>query len=94
MLQEPDSEEEWYELAQDFERKLNFPHAIGAIDGKHVMLQAPVNSGTEFYNYKHFFSIVLIALVDADYCFRYVDVSCQGRLSEGGGVFKNTRLYI
>lgn len=56
------------------------------------MLQAPINSGTEFYNYKHFFSIVLFALVDADYCFRYVDVGCQGRLSDGG-VFKNTKLY-
>lgn len=62
------------------------------MDGKHVMIQAPVNSGTEFYNYKHFFSIVLFALVDADYCFRYVDIGCQGRLSDGG-VFKNTNLY-
>jgi len=61
LLQAPDSEEEWLEIAQDFERKWNFPHVIGALDGKHVMLQAPVNSGTEYYNYKHFFSIVLMA---------------------------------
>jgi hypothetical protein len=74
LLQAPDSEEEWLEIAHDFERKWNFPHVIGALDGKHVMLQAPVNSGTEYYNYKHFFSIVLMALVEADYCFRYVDV--------------------
>lgn len=92
MLQAPDSEEEWLEIAHDFERKWNFPHVIGALDGKHVMLQAPVNSGTEYYNYKHFFSIVLMALVDADYCFRYVDVGCKGRRSDGG-VFKNTKLY-
>lgn len=92
MLQVPDSEEEWLEIAQDFERKWNFPHVIGALDGKHVMLEAPVNSGTEYYNYKHFFSIVLMALVDADYCFRYVDVGCKGRRSDGG-VFKNTKLY-
>lgn len=62
------------------------------MDGKHVMLQTPMNSGTEYYNYKHFFSIVLFALVDADYNFLYVDVGCQGRISDGG-VFKNTQLF-
>ncbi|XP_046141226.1 uncharacterized protein LOC123987698 isoform X1 [Osmia bicornis bicornis] len=50
------------------------------------------NSGTEYHNYKNFFSIVLFALVDADYNFMYVDVGCQGRISDGG-VFKNTNLY-
>lgn len=79
-------------MSKEFEDKWQFPHAIGAMDGKHVIIQAPLNSGTEFYNYKHFFSIVLFALVDADYCFRYVDIGCQGSLSDGG-VFKNSKLY-
>lgn len=56
---------------------------------KHVMLQAPWNSGTDYYNNKQFFSVVMFALVDADYNFIYVDVGCQGRISDGG-VFKNT----
>lgn len=92
MLQLPETENEWLAVAKEFEENWNFPHAIGAMDGKHVCLQAPLNSGTEFYNYKHFSSIVLLALVDANYNFMYVNVGCQGRISDGG-VFKNTSLY-
>lgn len=44
------------------------------MDGKRVMIQAPLNSGTEYHNYKNFFIIVLFALVDADYNFMYTDV--------------------
>jgi hypothetical protein len=62
------------------------------MDGNHVMLKAPWNSFTEYYYYKNFFSIVLFALVEANYNFMYVDVGCQGRISDGG-VFKNTNMY-
>lgn len=35
---------------------------------------------------------MLLAVVDANYCFTYAQVGCQGRISDGG-VFKNTKLY-
>lgn len=61
------------------------------MDGKHIVLQAPFNSGTDFYNYKSYFSIVLFAVVDAEYKFIFVDVGTQGRISDGG-VFNNSIL--
>lgn len=85
-------EEEWLKVAQQFEEKWNFPHCCGSVDGKHVVLQAPFNTGSDYYNYKSTFSIVLMALVDADYCFQFVDIGCQGRISDGG-VFRNTKLF-
>lgn len=88
----PNNPEDWARHAKKFKEVWNFPHCLGAIDGKHVMLQAPINTGSEYFNYKSFFSIVLFALVDADYNFIFADVGCQGRISDGG-VFKNSLLW-
>lgn len=88
----PTSTEQWLNIAQQFEEKWNYPHCLGAIDGKHCVLQAPINSGSDYYNYKSTFSIVLMGVADADYCFVYADVGCQERISDGG-VFRNTSFY-
>ncbi len=48
--------------------------------------------GSYYFNYKHTFSIVLLAIVDADYKLLYVDIGCNGRISDGG-VFKNCNMY-
>mgnify|MGYP001794717628 CR=1 FL=1 len=41
-----------------FEREWSFPGCVGAIDGKHVTIQAPRLSGSEFFNYKKSFRLV------------------------------------
>jgi len=70
---------------------VEFSTCNGDIDGKHVVLQCPRNSASEHFNYKNAFSIVLFALVDANYNFMFVDVGCSGRISDSG-VFTNSEL--
>jgi len=72
----PTTTEQWLYIAQKFEENYNFPHCLGAIDGKHCVLQAPIKSGSDYYNYKSTFSIVLMGVADSNYCFVYADVGC------------------
>lgn len=85
----PQSAEEWQRVEKIYNDRWNYPNCVGAIDGKHINIQAPMNSGSEFFNYKGFFSIVLLAVVDGNYNFLYANVGCQGKISDGG-VFNNT----
>lgn len=80
----PATPDEWENVANKFNDRWQFPNCIGAIDGKHINMMAPPNSGSLFFNYKAKHSIVLMGIADAEYKLLYIDVGCNGRTSDGG----------
>jgi len=49
------TKEQWELPALEFERRANFPHRLGAVDGKHIRVIKPEHGGSMFYNYKKIF---------------------------------------
>ena len=78
----PTAPDEWKELKTEFRIRWNVPHALGALDGKHVALKKHKNSGDLYHNYNGLFSIVMLALVDGQYKFRWVYVGTAGSCSD------------
>jgi len=85
------TEDDWVNIANDFYRRTQFPHCIGAVDGKHVRITMLTGSGSLFYYYKHFFLILFLALVDANYCFIVVDFGPVEKNSDSI-VFKDSNI--
>ena len=56
------------------------------------MIQCPFNSGLLFYNYKSYFSVVLLAVASVDYRFVMVDVGAYGS-SNDSGVMNHTTFF-
>ena len=80
---------DWIRTANEFDERTNFPNCIGAVDGKHIRIRKPNESGSQFFSYKNFFCRVLMAVADADYCFISVEVGDYASPSDSN-VFKNS----
>ncbi|KAM5148053.1 uncharacterized protein ACMZJ9_011702 [Mantella aurantiaca] len=76
------NKDKWLEIADMFWDRTKFPNCLGAIDGKHIRIVMPPTSGSIYFNYKKYFSVVLMAVADANYHFLAFDVGSYGRTTD------------
>ncbi|GFO40552.1 protein antagonist of like heterochromatin protein 1 [Plakobranchus ocellatus] len=84
--------DKWTSIADKFFARCDFPLCIGALDGKHVKIKAPPNSGSKYFNYKGHHSVVLMAIADADCKFIVINVGAYGSNSDGG-ILQDSAFY-
>ena len=89
----PSTKEEWEYIIDKTNNRWQFPNCYAAANGKHIGIICQKNSGSQFYNYKGFFTIVLLAFVDYDYKFLTAEVGRHGRISDGG-IFRNSAFNL
>ena len=90
-LKAPRSHDVWKNISDEFMKLWIFPHCIGAIDGKHIAIECPSDTGSLYYNYKGFFSVVLMAVCDAHYVFSLMNVGDFGSNNDSG-VLENSAM--
>ena len=78
----PETPEEWIEIAKGFAKRWNFENTLGAMDGKDVHIRCPPKAGSLYYNYKQFYSILLLAVVDSACKFIFTDIGSNGSVSD------------
>ena len=70
------------EDSEGFEHKRGFPQAVGAVDGTHIPIICPEDSGADYYNRKCFYSIIMQAVVDYQGLFIDVYIGWPGKVHD------------
>ncbi|XP_037951571.1 uncharacterized protein LOC119682257 [Teleopsis dalmanni] len=72
-------------------KKIGFPQCFGAIGGCHIEIKPTKKDALDYFNYKGWYSMVLLALVDCRHQFMYINVGAPGRCNDSS-VFEKSSL--
>lgn len=91
----PSTLDDFKERAIDMEELWQFPLACSALDGCHIPIKMPsggAESAKEYHNFKNFYSIVLMGMVDAKMRFIWTSVGYPGS-NHDSIIFRSTNLF-
>ena len=80
------------EVLDGFEHKWGFPQCVGAVDGMHIPIIAPMDCPADYYNRKSYHSIQMQGAVDHLYRFTNIYLGWPGRVHDSR-VFVNSTLF-
>ncbi|XP_070551692.1 uncharacterized protein [Ptychodera flava] len=79
-------------IVDGFRDKWGFPQVMGAIDGCHIPILAPEVNQTDYFNRMSFYSVVLQAVSDDNYCFTNICVGWAGSVHDARA-FANSSIF-
>jgi hypothetical protein len=79
-------------IAQGFNKHANFPNCVATVDGKFIHIEKPGRSGSLYFNYKQYCSVVFLAVADSNFQFVYADAGSYGKDSDAS-IFRNCSLW-
>ncbi|XP_077523192.1 uncharacterized protein LOC144134077 [Amblyomma americanum] len=79
------------EHVRQFVAVTGFPQGVGALDGCHIEVSPPKKQAADYYNYKGWYSVILLEVVDYSYKFIYTKVGTPGK-NHDSDVFLKLRL--
>ena len=91
----PKTEEEFLSSINAMETLWQFPTAFGGVDGCHIPLKCPHGGNEarkEYYNFKNFYSVVMMGIVGADYRFLWASAGLPGSVNDACS-FQACKLY-
>lgn len=91
----PESEDDFLRKMEDMNNRWQFPFCWAAIDGCHIPIKCPPGGAEackEYHNFKNFYSIVLMAMVDSSYRFIWGSCGFPGN-SHDAVIFQSTGLW-
>lgn len=83
---------ELVEMQEMYEDLKNFPGVCGMIDGTHIPIRKPSVRGTDYYNRKDYYSVILQGVVVEDMRFTNVYAGFPGKVHDAR-VFRHSPLF-
>ena len=71
--------QEFYNLRSHYP----FPGVLGTVDGCHIPITTPLDDPADYFNYKKFHSIILMAVAGSSSEFLFYHIGCAGKNNDG-----------
>ena len=91
----PKNQGDFSNMMGEMDSEWQFPFAFSAIDGSHLPMKCPPGGPEamkQYHNFKNFYSIILLALVDPKYRFIWASVGAPGNTHDST-LFQSTSLW-
>ena len=91
----PKTEKDFNDSLNHMECEWQFKYAFCAIDGSHLPIKCPPGGAEamkQYHNFKNFYSVILLALVDSQYRFIWASIGAPGNTHDST-LFQSTNLW-